>query len=125
MNERPTTNPLATRPAYYLHPATHADEPVRLYTKAQLAAKRRGDARQVALWRARQAALIERNRRLRRFWLGFGAVTAVAVLAVIGVAAWLIWHTLAGLTVGALAVVAIVAGLTVGHRCLTVVQRWL
>ena len=31
-------------------------------------------------WKARQEAIAERDRKVRRFWLGFGAVIALALL---------------------------------------------
>jgi hypothetical protein len=128
MGKRITTNAVATRVVYHPDPATRPDAPMRLYTHAQLAAKRREQARQVAIWQARQAVLIERDRRMRRFWLGFGAVVALALLAVAAVVIWLVWQALTNLTLGAVAVplgvVAIVAGLAVGHRCVTIVQHW-
>ena len=77
---------------------------------------------------ARQEAIAERDRKARRFWLGFGAVAALGVLAGLAVVAWLVWQALAALSLGVLAtpvVILLVAVVGVGgHKCVTVVQHW-
>jgi hypothetical protein len=92
---------------------------------AEILARRAADRRTVERWQARRAVIAARDRKVRRFWLGFGAVIGLAVLILLGVAGWLLW---AGLGLGALALPAlglIVAALAVGgHRCITVVQHW-
>jgi hypothetical protein len=75
-------------------------------------------------WKQRQAAIKEKDRKARRFWLGFGAVIGLGFLVGVIVAAWLLW-TVVGL--GVLAV-PVVLGLSAfaavgGHRCITIVQH--
>src|SRR5204862_6548766 len=107
------------RDVVYLTPAQHA---------AQLATREREQRALYARWAARQAAYAEHDRKVRRFWLGFGAIVAVAVLAGLAVAGWLAYRAVTGAGLGLLAVPAVVlvlAGLVVGgHRCITVVQHW-
>jgi hypothetical protein len=93
-------------------------------TPAQLIAKQREDARLVARWHQRRDARRQRDRKLRRFWLGFGAVIALAFLIVLAVLGWWIW-TVAGLGVLAVPVVLGLGGLAAagGHRCITIVQH--
>lgn len=96
------------------------------WTAEEIAAKRRTDQVLYARWAQRQAVQVERDRRMRRFWLGFGAVFGLAVLA--GIASLVWWLStavgaaivLAVLAVAALAAVAV----PVGHRCITIVQHW-
>jgi hypothetical protein len=79
-------------------------------------------------WKARQEAIAARDRKLRGVWLGFGAVLALALLTALAVLAWLIWHALAAISLGVLAVPAVIVLAAVlgvgGHRCVTVVQHW-
>jgi hypothetical protein len=95
---------------------------------AEILARRAADRRAVERWQARRAAIAARDRKLRRFWLGFGAVIALALLAVLAVLAWLIWQALAAISLGVLAmpvVLLLAAAIGVGgHRCITVVQHW-
>ena len=109
----------------YLNPAT---QQMVYLTPAQFAAKQRQDAILYARWRQRRAAQRRRDRKLRRFWLGFGVVIGLAVLAGLVLATWLIWQALAAVSLGVLAVpvaILFVALLGVGgHRCVTVVQHW-
>ena len=97
-------------------------------TPAQVAAKQRQDAILYARWRQRRAAQRARDRKIRRFWLGFGVVIALAVLAGLAVVTWLIWHALAAVSLGVLAVPVVILFLALlgvgGHRCVTVVQHW-
>src|SRR5688572_584927 len=78
-----------------------------------------------ARWKARQAAIRERDAKVRRFWLGFGAVFALLILAGLVVLGWLLW-TSVGLGVLAVPVVIVLSIATAvgGHRCITVVQHW-
>ena len=111
------------RVIHYVDPAPQRE--LILHTAAEVAAYRQQQRRLVGRARARQAAIAERDRKVRRFWLGFGAVIGVAVLTALVVLGWLIW-TVVGLGVLAVPVViAIVCGLAVGgHRCITIVQHW-
>ena len=97
-----------------------------IVTPAQLAARRREQHLVYVRWAKRQAAIAEHDRKVRRFWLGFGAVIGTAVLAAVAVAGWLLWHATSGLGLLAIPlVVVLAAGVVVGgHRCITVVQHW-
>jgi fatty acid desaturase len=119
----PATRPPA-RVIHYVDPATPAELAYPMHP-AQLAARQRRDQVLYANWKARQEALAARDRKVRRFWLGFGAVIGLAVLAAVVSAGWLLW-TAVGLGVLAVPVLAaLVAVLAVGgHRCITVVQHW-
>ena len=114
----------AVRTVHYVDPATAAELAYPL-SPAQLAAKAQRDRVLYARWKARQLAIAERDRKVRRFWLGFGAVIALALLLALGIAGWLLW-TVLGL--GVLAIPALVGGVAAlvvgGHRCITVVQHW-
>jgi fatty acid desaturase len=119
----PTTVP-GTRVIHYVDPSTAAELTYPL-GPAQLAARERRERRLYGRWAERQLAIAERDRKVRRFWLGFGAVMGLAVLAALVLAGWLLWN---GLGLGVIAVpvlAAVVAVLAVGgHRCITVVQHW-
>ena len=94
------------RVVHYVDPATPAELAYPL-SPAQLAAKQQRDRALYARWKARQLAIAERDRKVRRFWLGFGAVIGLAVLLALGVAGWLLWT---GLGLGVLAVPVLTAG---------------
>jgi len=122
----------ATSPArvvHYIQPAPTAD--LIAYHPAQLAARRREQREMYARWVARQEAIRDRDRKVRHFLLGLGAVLGVGILAGCSVAGWIIYHALShvGSTVwlAALGVLAVVLGpvaLVGGHRCITVVKHW-
>jgi hypothetical protein len=102
-----------------------------LYSRAELAARRREQQAQVARWAVRQQALAERDRKVRRFMLGFGAVVGAGVLTGVALVGWIIYHALAGVGSAAwlalLGFAAVVVGpvaLIGGHRCITVVKHW-
>ena len=120
----PTTRPPVARVIHYPDPATAAELAYPL-NPAQLAARRQAQHRQYLAWKYRQEAIAARDRKVRRFWLGFGAVIALAVLAVLITAGWLLWT---GIGLGVLAVPVLIAGVAAlavgGHRCITVVQHW-
>ena len=124
----PTTRPrprMPVQPVQYLDPAT---QQMVYLTSAQFAAKQRQDAILYAQWRQRRRVQRERDRKLRRFWLGFGVVIGLAVLAGLVLVTWLIWQALAAVSLGVLAVPAVIVLVAVlgvgGHRCITVVQHW-
>jgi sterol desaturase/sphingolipid hydroxylase (fatty acid hydroxylase superfamily) len=116
---------MPVQPVQYLDPAT---QQMVYLTPAQFAAKQRQDAILYARWRQRRAAQRAQDRKVRRFWLGFGVVIALAVLAGLAVVSWLIWQALAAVSLGVLAVPVVIAFVAVlgvgGHRCVTVVQHW-
>ncbi|OJF11253.1 hypothetical protein [Couchioplanes caeruleus] len=120
----PATRPPVPRVVHYVDPSTPAEVAYPM-NPAQLAARQRQHDALYAQWKARQAAIAERDRKVRHFWLGFGAVLGLAVLGLLIAAGWLLWT---GIGLGALAVpvlIAIIAALAVGgHRCITVVQHW-
>jgi hypothetical protein len=99
-----------------------------LHTAEEVQAWRAREALRTANNRLRLQAIAERDEKLRRFWLGFGAVLGLAVLTALIVGGWLLWAYLAAFGLGVLAVPAIVltlSGLAVGgHRCITIVQHW-
>jgi hypothetical protein len=113
------------RPVQYLDPAT---QQMVYLTPAQFAAKQRQDAILYAQWRQRRRVQRERDRKLRRFWLGFGLVIGLAVLAGLVLVTWLIWQALAAVSLGVLAVPVVILFVALlgvgGHRCVTVVQHW-
>src|SRR4051794_20757612 len=120
----PATRPPVPRVIHYVDPATTAEQLYPLHP-AQLAARQRQQRALYARWAQRQAAIAARDRKVRRFWLGFGAIVGLAAVAGLITAGWLLWT---GIGLGALAVpvlIAVIAALAVGgHRCITVVQHW-
>jgi hypothetical protein len=110
----------APRVIHYPDPATAS--PL-ILTREQLLARQRREQALYARWAQRQAEIAERDRKVRRFWLGFGAITGLAVVAFAVAAVWLAWTV-----IGLLAIPAVVlggAGLVAGgQRCITVVQHW-
>ena len=123
----PTARPPMPRVVHYVDPATPAERAYPL-SPAQLAARQHQQHVAYLRWKARQGAIAARDRKVRRFWLGFGAVLALGLLAGLAVLAWLVWQALAAVSLGVLAVpvvILLVAVLGVGgHRCITVVQHW-
>jgi hypothetical protein len=109
----------------YLNQATGQLE---YMTPATLVARQREDARLYARWTERRQVQRQRDRKVRRFWLGFGAVLGLGFLIGLTVLGWLIWHALAAVSLGALAVPIVlvvgILGAAGGHRCITVVQHW-
>ena len=120
----PATRPPSARVIHYVDTATPAELAYPMHP-AQLAARQRRQQALYATWKARQEQIAERDRKVRRFWLGFGAVLGLAVLVGLVLAGWLLW-TAVGLGVLAVpAMVLIVTAVAVGgHRCVTVVQHW-
>jgi hypothetical protein len=122
MAKRLPAMPVTTRVIYYPDPAPYRGELLH-GTEAQLAAWRQEQHLLYVRWKARQAAIAEHDRRVRRFMLGLGATVGVGVVGGLVVAGWLLAGLLGGL--GLLAIPFVVAGLAVGgHRCVTVVQHW-
>ena len=123
----PATRPPMARVIHYVDPSTPAELAYPMHP-GQLAARQRQQQALYAKWKARQEAIAERDRKVRRFWLGFGTVIALAMLAGLALAAWLVWQALTAVSLGVLAVpvvILLVAVLGVGgHRCVTVVQHW-
>ena len=125
MNRRlPATRPTPARVIHYVDVATPAEVAYPM-NPGQLAVQRRQQQAMYLRWKARQEQIAVRDRKVRRFWLGFGAVIGLAVLAGLVLAGWLLWT---GIGLGVLAVPVLIALATVvavgGHRCITVVQHW-
>jgi hypothetical protein len=125
MNRRvPATRPPMSRVIHYVDAATPAELAYPLHP-AQLAAKQRQQHVAYLRWKTRQEAIVERDRKVRRFWLGFGSVIGLTVLIALGLAGWLLWT---GVGLGVLAVPVLIGGVAAlaagGHRCVTVVQHW-
>jgi hypothetical protein len=116
------------QPAQVVHYVDTAPAAVAPATDAELAARREYERLLYLRWKQRQAAIAVRDRKVRRFWLGFGAMTGLAVLTVIGLVGWLVWQFLAGLGLSVLAVPVVLAVTCMaalgGHRCITIVQHW-
>lgn len=95
---------------------------------ALLAIRREQQKALYARWKQRQEVIAERDRKLRRFWLGFGAIIAVALLLGLGLAGWFLWQAIAALSLGVLAIPAVLLLIALlgfgGHKCVTVVQHW-
>ena len=110
----------APRIVHYPDPATPAAV---VLTQEQLAARQRRQQQLYARWARRQAEIAERDRKARRFWLGFGATTGLALVAITVALVWWAWAV-----IGLLAIPAVLlggAGLVAGgQRCITVVQHW-
>ena len=123
----PESRPPTPRVIHYVDPATPAELAYPLHP-AQLAAKQRQQRQLYLRWKARQEVIAARDRKVRRFWLGFGAVLAVGLLAGLALLGWLVWQALAAVSLGVLAVPALIVLVAVlgvgGHRCITVVQHW-
>jgi hypothetical protein len=111
----------APRVLHYLDPTQPLE--LTIVTPAQAAARRREQRELYARWQRRQAVIAARDRKVGRFWLGFGAVIGLVTIAAIVAAIWLAWTV-----IGLLAIPAVVlggAGLVAGgQRCITVVQHW-
>ena len=120
----------ATRvvPRPVVHYADPANQHLMVLTDAELAAKAKQDRILIARWRERRRIQRERDRKVRRFWLGFGAVIALAALAGLLLVGWFIWQALTAISLGVLAVPAVIVLALLlgigGHRCVTVVQHW-
>ncbi|GAA1879622.1 hypothetical protein [Asanoa iriomotensis] len=123
----PVQQPAAVRIIHYIDPATGGGD-LQTLTERELIAKRQRDQIVYARWLQRRAVIAERDRKVRRFWLGFGIVFGLGALAVIGGVVWFLFNMTAALGLGLLSIpVAILAlaGLAVGgHRCVTIVQHW-
>jgi hypothetical protein len=118
----PVTQP-ATRIVHYADPTAPAAG-LQLMTERELAERREQDQILYTRWVLRRAVQAEKDRKVRRFLFGFGAVVGLAVLAAIAALVWAI----ASIGLGLLAIPAVilaVSGAAVGgHRCITVVQHW-
>jgi hypothetical protein len=117
----------APRVVHYLDPARpQLLQPVP--TGAQLAARQREYRLAYERWAVRQAEIAAHDRKVRRFWLGFGAVVGNGLLAVLGLLGWLVYHAIttasAGLLVAPLVVIAAVGLVVGGRRCVTTIQHW-
>jgi hypothetical protein len=100
-----------------------------VYDPRELARQRHEREVAYARWLKRREEIAAADRKTRRFFLGFGAVVGLAVLAVLAGLGWYAYHALSG-TAGIgllalpLAAVVLVGAAGVGHRCITVIQHW-
>ena len=121
----PVQHLTATRVVHYVDPAMQSDlTRYGLLNPAELVRQQQRNTELYLRWKTRQAEIRERDRKFRRFWLGFGALVGLVFLAGLLVGGWLLW-TVLGLGVLAVPVVLLFAGgLAVGgHRCITIVQH--
>ena len=114
-----------TRVVHYVDPAMQSDlHRYGLLNPAEIVRQQQRNTELYLRWKTRQAEIKERDRKFRRFWLGFGALVGLVFLAGLVVGGWLLWT---GLGLGALAVPVVLllaGGLAVGgHRCITIVQH--
>lgn len=120
-NRLPVQMPEA-RIVYMPDPAMRAD--LERLTATQAATRRAQQRALYEMWQQRQARIAEHDRKVRRFWSGFGAVIAFVFLALVGFAAWWLW-TVVGLGMLAIPLLVLAATATAvgGHRCITIVQH--
>jgi hypothetical protein len=122
-----TSGALATR-VVYLPDQLTPREPV-YYTPAQRVAKCQRDREAYQAWKLRQLDLAERDRRMRRLFLGAGLVVGIGLLGGVSLAGWWLWHSITtatfhldpGVAVGVLFL--LVVGAKIGHRCVTTITH--
>jgi hypothetical protein len=125
----PVQHRTATRVVHYVDPAMQSDlTRYGLLNPAEIVKQRQRNTELYLRWKTRQAEIRERDKKFRRFWLGFGAIAGTAFLATVVVGGLLLWHYLAAFGLGAVVIVPVIlllgGGLAVGgHRCITVVQH--
>ena len=115
--------PQAMRVIHYVDPAPHQRYPA-AYDERQIRLQEQRNRELYLRWKTRQAEIRERDRKFRRFWLGFGALVGLVLVVAMFLGGWLLW-TVLGLGALAVPVVLLLAGgLAVGgHRCITIVQH--
>ena len=118
----------ATRVVHYVDPAMQADlsqYALGQLNPAALIAQQQRNTELYLRWKARQADIAARDRKVRGVFQGLGAFIGLVVLALAATAGWLLW-TFVGLGILAVPVLlGITAALAVGgHRCITIVQHW-
>ena len=121
----PVQHLTATRVVHYVDPALQSDlTRYGLLNPAEIVRQQQRNTELYLRWRTRQAEIRERDKKFRRFWIGFGALVGLVLVATVFVGGWLLW-TVLGLGVLAIPVVLLLAGgLAVGgHRCITIVQH--
>ncbi|MEU4241039.1 hypothetical protein [Actinoplanes sp. NPDC026619] len=88
---QPVEHTHPTRVVHYIDPAMHADlTRYGLLNHAEMIRRQQRNSELYLQWKIRQAEIRERDRKLRRFWLGFGALAALALLAAVVVGGWLL-----------------------------------
>lgn len=110
---------------HYVDPAMQSDlTRYGLLNPAEMLRQQQRNSELYLRWKIRQAEIKERDKKFRRFWLGFGALVGVVFLVAVLLAGWLLW-TVVGLGALAVPVVLAVGGLAAagGHRCITIVQH--
>src|SRR5947209_6977749 len=123
------TRDVAPAPHIVYYPQPTPPAAVSPWHSAEVA-RRRARAIAIREWQARQAAIRERDRKVRHFLFGLGAVLGLAIVTAVAVAGWILYHAAghAGQWLaanGALIVAGAVIGLPLlavgGHRCITTV----
>ncbi|WP_127501203.1 hypothetical protein [Actinoplanes solisilvae] len=113
------------RTIHYVDPAMQSDlQRYGLLNAAEIIRQKQRNSELYLKWQIRQAEIKERDKKFRRFWLGFGALVGLVLLVVVFIGGWWLW-TIAGLGVLAVPVVLLFAGALAagGHRCITIVQH--
>jgi hypothetical protein len=127
----PTAGSAPARVVHYVDPAPNHDALLALANplayQRELARRRHEQSVLYGRWLLRQQEIAASDRKVRRFFLGFGAVAALAVVAGLATAGWFVYRAAADIPLGVLAV-PIVLGLVVaagvGHKCVTIIQHW-
>jgi hypothetical protein len=128
VSKRTLTPTTPTRVVHYIDPTPRAD--LVMYSRRQLAARRREQAAMYNRWLQRQHAIAEHDRKIRRFLIGFGAAAGIGLLAILAVAGWLVYRAIAHVDAGTwhaglgLTVLAVLATLVGGSGCVTIVKHW-
>ncbi|MEV4275854.1 hypothetical protein [Actinoplanes xinjiangensis] len=116
--------PQQTAQVVYLpDPAMQAD--LEQLNASQLQTRRAQQRALYEIWQKRQARIAAHDLKVRRFWLGFGSVFALALLLLAVFVGWWLW-TAVGLGVLAIPLLFLATTVTAvgGHRCITIVQHW-
>ena len=119
----------ATRVVHYVDPAMQSElTRYGLLNPAEMVRQQQRNSELYLRWKTRQAEIKERDKKFRRFWVGFGAVVGLVSLVVAFVGGYLIWDYLAGLGFTAIVIIPVILLITGslavgGHRCITIVQH--
>jgi hypothetical protein len=103
----------APRVIHYLQPTAPAE--MLLYTAAHVANQRHERELAYARWAARQAVIVERDRRTRRLLLRIVGVVALVLITGLSALVWMAYRAITTATTGDAAMV--------GHRCITIVEH--
>jgi hypothetical protein len=131
MSKRALATTAAPRVIHYLQPTTPAvSAEMLLHTAAHVAAQRHERELAYGRWAARQAVIVERDRRTRRLMLRIVGVAALVLIAGCSALGWMAYRAVTtAITgdpamVGGVIVGVLLAGLVVGgRRCITIVEH--